>query len=254
MAKDEKTADAPKTETKAEAKKEAPPARQLYVGTRAARDGTTYNEFQKIVLDNPGKTEEELKKLIPGKWQAPNSEKFRKNPDSFIQGYLSAGVRKGFFVTDAAKAAEKVPTEPTDAATGGTKEVKLTRAGRELIETIIKADEHRGEDGFVNRAKVDELLGRPMAQLGKGIVKLTTDGLIEQGERVEGETTVQTVKVTDKGRELAATGDDVTVEDKGGPQEATPATEPVTDGDDADVTEPSGAETAAADVEAPEEA
>lgn len=183
------------------------PVRNLWVGRKAARDGTTYNELQKIIHANPGKTEDELKALIPNLWSAPNSEKYKKNPGAFLQGYFSAGVRKGFFVDNAEKANTVVPELVAGSNDGEKKEVKLTRAGRELIETIIKADSFAGEDGFVDREKVDELLGRPMTQLGKGVLKLVSDGLIEQGERPEGDAKKATVRVTDAGRELFAKGD-----------------------------------------------
>jgi hypothetical protein len=186
----------------AEAKTEAP-ARRLWVGPNGVREGTTYNEIQKIVRDNPGLTEEELKVLIPQHWQAPNSDKFKKNPGVFLQGYFTAGLRKGHFVDNEASANDSVPVVAASSGSGS-KATKLTRAGRDLLSTIESADDFRDGDGYVARSKIDELLGRPMAQLGKGVQKLVADGLIEQSTSGDGEEAVPTVRITDAGRAILA--------------------------------------------------
>ena len=205
------------TETAPAAAQKAPkPAVHLFVGPKAARDGTTYNELQKIIHAHPGKTEDELKTLVPTLWTAPNSEKFKKNPGSFLQGYFSAGLRKRFFV-DNADAANPVVPELV-AGTSGSDEpkvVKLTRAGKDLLDTIVKADGERNSDGYVARTKIDELLGRPMNQLGKGVMKLVADGLLEQSEEVVAATTeggeptkIALVRITDAGRAQLSKSDE----------------------------------------------
>lgn len=209
--KESHVADTETAEKPAAAEKAPKPTIQLFVGPKAAREGTTYNELQKIIHAHPGKTEEELKAIVPGIWSAPNSEKFKKNPGSFLQGYFSAGVRKRFFVTSADQANQVVPEIVAGAVSDENKVVKLTRAGRDLLDTIVRADGERNSDGYVARTKVDELLGKPMTQLGKGVLKLVGDGLLEQSEEVVAATTeggeptkVALVRITDAGRELLA--------------------------------------------------
>lgn len=205
----------------AESKPETP-ARRLWVGPNGVREGTTYNELQKIVLANPGLTEDELKALVPTLWSAPNSDKYKKNPGVFLQGYFTAGLRKKHFVDSAEAAVDTVPVVAVSAGEGK-KSAKLTRAGRDLLGTIAGADAHADESGFVSRAKIDELLGRPMSQLGKGVQKLVADGFIEQGTTGEGEEAVPTVKITDAGRAILAEPEDApapTAETAGEPEQA----------------------------------
>jgi len=175
--------EAAKAAKAAEKKAEVP----VFVGPNAASEGTVYDRLRKVVSGAEGLPMDELiTHTITSGFVADNSKAFTDKPASFLRGYFTTGIRKGFFATTAGavytsekrqqatrKVAKEVPESAsvvllvlqqlaTVAADGesnvgvGVEPQEIVKASEKTKSTVNKALKKLEEGGYIELDQVGE--------------------------------------------------------------------------------------------------
>lgn len=172
------------------------PEERVFVGPNAAREGSRYDSFRKIISEKQGLVVSEAIQHIISRLDAKNSKQAQDNPDSFIRGYLTAGTRKGFF-----SATQEHPYEalPVTKAAAKPEKPLVSEAGTNLLKVIdaeltAKGGAEYALDQGISLAEVVEKSGLKKAIVNKVVKKLDEDKFLEKDVVNE----VETVYITEK--------------------------------------------------------
>ena len=175
--------EAAKAAKAAEKKAEVP----VFVGPNPASEGTVYDRLRKIVSGSEGlPMDQMIAHTIASGFSADDSKAFTDKPASFLRGYFTTGIRKGFFATTAGavyssekrqQATRKVAKEMPESASAvlialqnlatvaaegesnigvGVEPQDIVKASEKTKSAVSKALKKLEEGGYIETDKVGE--------------------------------------------------------------------------------------------------
>lgn len=175
---------------------------KFWLGSAPCRKGHIYDALRHFVHSNPGMTRAELvasaalKEAMSGS-RNPEARKQAVVDDAYVSGYLTGGIRRGYLVDSADKAATEIAfVEEGKAVSDKAPAGEVTKAGREFLDTLAAFIAAKGAapDTPVSAKTIEEHTGKNLSMAARTLSKLEQDGYIDI-ERLKDEAGEPTKKV-----------------------------------------------------------